>query len=115
VVLRKKKEGKRAGVSGRSRPAQRSSDAANPRRRLEQLRRRLDAVTEHIQVAEIRIHDIDQRFCEPDYFARTPAGEVRALEAERKELQSTLAALLGEWETIEREVAALERSLEDAV
>jgi hypothetical protein len=40
---------------------------------------------------------------------------VRALEVERKELLSTLAALMGEWETIERDVAALERSLEDAV
>jgi ATPase subunit of ABC transporter with duplicated ATPase domains len=114
VVLRKKKEGKRAGASGRSRPAQRSSDAANPRRGLEQLRRRLGPVTERIQAVEIRIHEIDQLFCEADYFARTPVGEVRALEVERRELQSTLAALMTEWETIEREVAALERALEEA-
>ena len=106
VVLRRKKEGK---------PARRSADTANPRRSLEQLRRRLEPVTERIQAAELRIHEIDQLFCEPDYFTRTPVDAVRALEAERKDLQGALADLLAEWEGIEQQIATVERGLEDAV
>jgi len=115
VVLSRKNESKRAGASSRSKPGQRSADGANPKRSLEKLRRRLEPVTERIQAAEIRIHEIDGRFCEPAYFARTPTDEVRALEAERKDLQAELADLMVEWEGIEQEVVALERLLEDVI
>jgi ATPase subunit of ABC transporter with duplicated ATPase domains len=115
VVLRQKKERKGAGASRRSKPAQRSADPANPQRSLDRLRRSLELVTERIQAAEIRMHEIDQLFCEPDYFTRTPADAVRVLEAERKDLQDALAELLVEWEGIEQEIATLEREREDAV
>jgi len=109
VVLRGKKEARRTKSASRS-----SEKATNPKRGLEKLRRRLDPITERIQAVELRIREIDQRFCEPEYFARAPAGEVRALEAERRALQDELASLMAEWEGIEHEVAALQRSLEGA-
>jgi ABC-type multidrug transport system ATPase subunit len=115
VVLRQKKARKEAGASRRPKPAQRSADRANPERSLARLRRSLEPVTERIQAAEDRMHEIDQLFCEPDYFTRTPADVVRVLEAERKDLEDALADLLVEWEGIEQEIATLEREREDAV
>ncbi len=112
VVLRARKESKRAGASSQSKSAQRSSKRENPRRSLERLRRRLETVTERVQATEVRVHRIDELFCGPAYFARTPTDEVRAREAERKGLQHELADLMAAWEDIEHEVAALEKSLE---
>ena len=114
VVLRARKERKRLESPLRSKPVERRPDAAIPRREVAKLRRRLAEVTDRIQAAEVRVQEIDGLFCEPDYFARTPADEVRAREAERKELATALADLMGEWENLEREVAALERLLDDA-
>jgi ATPase subunit of ABC transporter with duplicated ATPase domains len=114
VVLRAKKERRRAEGPVRSAPAERPPNAANPRREVAKLRRRLAEVTDRVQAAEVRVQEIDGLFCEPDYFARTPADEVRAREAERKELATALGRLMGEWENLEREVAALERLPDDA-
>ena len=109
VVLARKKESKRASVSPRS-PSPRSSDQASSKRMIEKRRRRLGEITERIQAAEIRVREIDRRFCEPDYFGRTPADEVRALEAERKARQDEIADLMVEWEQLETEIGAVERS-----
>jgi len=46
---------------------------------------------------------------EPDYFARTPVDDVRALEAERRDLQEELTDLMTEWEELESEIGKLER------
>ncbi len=114
VVLKARRDVKRPETPSRSKSAQPSSNRASPKRTLEKLRGRLETVTERIQAAEGRVHEIDGLFCEPDYFARTPAGEVRGREAERKSLQDELAGLMAEWEAIEHEVAGLERLRGDA-
>ena len=97
VVLRKKKEGKP--------PARRAARPPDPRRSVEQLRKRLDPVTERIEAAETRTREIDRLFCEADYFTRTPPAEVRALEGERKRLADEIAGLMAEWEAIEQAIA----------
>ena len=99
VVLRAKKERRQAPAATRSKPA-------SPQRTLAKIQKQLAAVTERIHAAETRVRDIEAVFCQPDYFARTPAGEVRAREAERQGLQSTLADLMAEWERLEQEVVA---------
>ena len=98
VVLRAKKERRQAPAATRSKPA--------PQRTLAKIQKLLAAVTERIHAAESRVREIEGVFCQPDYFARTPAGEVRAREAERQSLQSALADLMAEWERLEQEVAA---------
>jgi ATPase subunit of ABC transporter with duplicated ATPase domains len=113
VVLKAKKETKRAEQPP-SKPRQQSQRATNPKRALEQLRKRLGTVTERIQAAEVRVREIDELFCEPDYFARTPADEVRARQTERKDVQESLAELMAEWEDVEWEIAALEKRIEGA-
>ncbi|HSR15465.1 MAG TPA: ABC-F family ATP-binding cassette domain-containing protein, partial [Gemmatimonadales bacterium] len=108
VVLARKREGKRAEPVPAAKAAQRTG-GGNSKRSLEKLQRRLGAITDRIEAAEARVREIDQQFCGPDYFARTPVEETRALEAERHKLQEELAALLAEWETVEEEAVALER------
>jgi hypothetical protein len=83
-----------------------ASSGTNPAQQVH-VAKQLAAVTERIQAAEARVREIDDVFCQPEYYARTPAGDVRAREAERKALQATLAELLAEWERLEQEVAAL--------
>jgi ATPase subunit of ABC transporter with duplicated ATPase domains len=109
VVLRAKKDRKRTEPPAKPRATQRQ-DGANARKTLATLRRRLAEVTDRIQAAEARMAEIDARFCEPDYFATTPADEVRARQAERQGLQSELADLMAEWETIEAEIGAIDQS-----
>ncbi len=111
VVLARKREGKRAEAAPVPKPAPRAAGAGNSKRSLEKLQRRLGAITDRVEAAEARVREIDRQFCLPDYFARTPVEETRALEAERHRLQEELAALLAEWETVEEEAVALERSL----
>ncbi len=96
--------------STKSRPV--PSRKPNPKRELEKLRQRLPAVTEKIETAERRVQEIDELFCEPDFFVRTPSDEVAELEAERHALQGELEELLAEWEAIEHDVMAMEEALE---
>jgi prefoldin subunit 5 len=72
--------------------------------RKKQLLKRQDALTTSIQEAEARVTQIDEVFCEPAYFERTSADEVKILEAERTSLQGEVADLTSEWESVEEEI-----------
>ncbi len=115
VVLRAHRGTQRTGKPAPSKPVRRSPDGASPTRALATLRRRLDTTTARIHAAEVRVREIDGLCCEPDYFARTPADEVRARQAERADLQRALADLMAEWEDIEHAVAAMEKRLKHGV
>lgn len=104
-MLKARTERKRASASPGPKPAQRR---AGPPRTLAKLRRELGTITQRIQSAEARVREIEGLFCEPDYFTRTPADEVRAREAERKALHEEIAELMPTWEGLEHDVAALE-------
>jgi hypothetical protein len=43
-------------------------------------------------------------FCEPAYYERTAAKDVKALETERSSLQADVAALTAKWERAEEEI-----------
>ncbi len=72
--------------------------------RKKQLLRRQEALTASIEEAETRMAEIDEVFCEPAYFERTSADEVKILETERTSLQSEVAELTSEWESTEEEI-----------
>jgi ATPase subunit of ABC transporter with duplicated ATPase domains len=102
VVLRARKERKRSAPA----PSPASAKGAGARRSRTALRQRLAEVTDRIQAAERRLSEIDARFSEADYFADTPADEVRARRAARETLERELASLMTEWELLEGEMGA---------
>jgi ATPase subunit of ABC transporter with duplicated ATPase domains len=71
------------------------------------LEKKRDELTEKIETAEERVHEINDLFCDPSYFDRTPHKEVRRLETEQKTLKVTASQLLEQWEGVEKEIDAL--------
>jgi ATPase subunit of ABC transporter with duplicated ATPase domains len=106
VVLRARKERKRAEEPAKTKPASRQQGGTNSQRAVAQLRTRLAEVTDRIQAAEARIAEIDGLFCQPDYFTRTPPNEVRARQGERSGLGREIGDLMVEWERLEVEIDA---------
>jgi energy-coupling factor transporter ATP-binding protein EcfA2 len=105
VVLRAKQERKRAEPAPKGRPAAQPG-GGDRKKELAKLRRRLAEVTDRIQAAEARLAEIDALFCRPDYFATTPAAEMRVRRAEREGLEAEIAALMAEWERLEGAIGA---------
>jgi ATPase subunit of ABC transporter with duplicated ATPase domains len=103
VVSEAKAQGGRERSNGKFRRAPHGDNGA----RLRQLKRRHEELTTRIDETETRMREIDALFCEPDYYDRTPAEEVRAMEEERARLRSREDELMGEWEEVEKELVAL--------
>ncbi len=78
------------------------------RNRLAALPGRRDKVLAAVDEAEARRKAIAAAYAEPDFFARTPADEVKRLEGEDRDLGRKIEAFLAEWEQIEKEIALLE-------
>ena len=66
-----------------------------------------DEVTAKLERAEARIHEINEKFCNPGFFDATPRNEVQRLEGEQKRLNEEIAALMARWEALEAELGAL--------
>jgi hypothetical protein len=64
-------------------------------------------LTETIDRAEARVHEINEIFCDPTYFDRTPAQQVRKLEQEQKALNLEIDTLMTEWEEAERKLTEI--------
>jgi ATPase subunit of ABC transporter with duplicated ATPase domains len=76
----------------------------NRHKQLPQLR---DAAVKAIETAEARKAAIHARWCEPGFYDRALASEVLALKAEEKDLGPRIAALISEWEALEKELEEL--------
>ena len=70
------------------------------------MREGLDTLMARIDTAEARVAEIDELFCQPGYYERTPPEDVRALEDERSLLKSEVADFTSEWERTEEELSA---------
>jgi len=71
------------------------------------LPKKRDAVLEEIGSVEARLAEINAAYCAPGFFERTPLDEVEGLQKERARLESELASLTEQWESLELEIAAL--------
>jgi ATPase subunit of ABC transporter with duplicated ATPase domains len=108
-------EAKKAKATGASGPAA-GGDAAGATlsweeqkkraNRLKQLPARRDEVVKSIEKAEARRAAIHAMWCEPGFYEKTSEGDVAKLEAEEKELDPKIEALMAEWEALEAELAA---------
>jgi ATPase subunit of ABC transporter with duplicated ATPase domains len=109
AVLRKKRETKRSekapdGPAAQSR--QRKPGNAGKRRR-KQLSEQLEQTTDAVATIEARLGVINDQFCDPSFFQKTPREEISALESEHSELNAQLSSRMQEWEGLERELAEL--------
>ena len=82
----------------------RSRISKGKRKRIQESR---DALIARIETAEARVREIDELFCQPNFYEYTPIGEVRALEDERSRLHGTVVDLMAEWERTEGEIGTL--------
>ena len=105
VVLkaRREKRKRKEKPAPKSRPRV-TTDEVEDIKQLEQQREKL---TRAIEVGESRIAEIDELFCEPEYFKRTSDSEVSSLEKERVRLHADIQGLLEEWEDVEKKLGEL--------
>ena len=85
-------------------------EPGDDRRRRQQhnrLKKRRDTLTDQIEKAEARVHSINELFCNPGFFDKTPEAEVRKLEREQKGLSEKVEAWMEEWEEVENELSEL--------
>ena len=54
-----------------------------------------------------RIAEIEQAFCQPGFFEKTPDAEVRGLQHEQAEMSMRVDDLTSRWERIETELEEL--------
>jgi len=80
-------------------------------KQLRQLTSQRDQVTARVEKLEARIHEINEVFCDPTFFERTPHAKVTKMEKEQKDLSGQVDALMGEWEGLEQQIEALEASM----
>ncbi|MEM9558463.1 MAG: ABC-F family ATP-binding cassette domain-containing protein [Acidobacteriota bacterium] len=83
-------------------------DTYKVKRQRDKLKKERDRLTAEIEKAEERVHAINEQFCNPGFFDKTPEKEVRKLEQEQKRLGETVDELMTAWETVESELAELE-------
>jgi ATPase subunit of ABC transporter with duplicated ATPase domains len=77
----------------------------NRKKQLPQLR---SEVMASIESAEARQRAIQALYCRPGFFEESPADRVQELKREEESLETRIAALMHEWETLEEEAARLE-------
>jgi len=108
AVLRMRREQKKKAAEKAAAPVE--LDPAEMRRRQQRqkdLKKKLDLVTSQVENAESRVHAINEMFCDPTFFDRTPREQIKKLEGEQKTLSTKVEELMAEWERIETEIAAL--------
>jgi len=98
----KKKEAAKK-VAGKPTPAQ--------EKHVKTLANRRDKLTAEIEKAEARVHAINEMFCNPGFFDKTGAAEVRKLETEQKTLNSRIDEAMAEWASLESELGELTPSI----
>ena len=105
VVLKKARAAKRKAKENTKPKSQ--SEQKQLRRQKARKTKRLEAITEELQSSEQRVNQINEQFCDPTFFDKTPHKEVAKLEKEQKALSAKIDQLMEEWEALEEEMAEL--------
>ena len=108
AVLRQRREQKKKAQAAKADGNGASSMDDKQRQKLQkELAKKRDDVTSQVEKAESRINAINELFCDPTFFDRTAANEVKKLENEQKTLSTRVEELMGEWEKIESQLSEL--------
>ncbi len=105
VVLKAKRDKRRAKAGARA--GRTPVDDQQLQKEQRKLARQRDQATAEIERAESRVGEINELFCNPGFFDKTPAPETRRLEAEQKNLAGRIEELMKEWETLEEQLNEL--------
>jgi len=108
AVLRMRREQKKKAAAAVPVAELDPAEARRRQQRQKELKKKLDLVTSQVENAESRVHAINEMFCDPTFFDRTPREQVKKLEGEQKTLSAKVEELMAEWERIETEMAALD-------
>ena len=107
VVLKAQREkSKKKGDTRRRSPDAREERGRKKRR--QQVESRIEEITREVENAESRVHEINEIFCDPTYFEKTPREEVQKLETEQKRLKGRMEERMEEWAELEEELGDLE-------
>lgn len=104
VVLKAKKEKKKASPVSEPTPPRKTNADRNRQRKLEARRKEIER---EIETTEKRVAEIDETFCRPDYYEETDPAEVRELQKERERAAAKAEKLMAEWESIEKDLETL--------
>ncbi len=114
AVLKKAKDARAADKSAGADTGASWEEQKKRRNRLKAVRDRREKVTREIDVAEARLKEIRDGYCEPGFFERTSADAVASIEREEKSLAGKVEALMLEWESVETELGELAALLGEA-
>jgi ABC-type multidrug transport system ATPase subunit len=70
------------------------------------LAQKRDRLAAEIEKAEARVHAINELFCNPGFFDKTPPKEISKLEGEQKQLSTKIDEWMAEWAKLEEELTA---------
>ncbi|MCM2270343.1 MAG: ATP-binding cassette domain-containing protein, partial [Thermoanaerobaculia bacterium] len=102
VLARARQEKRKASAARQAGPADAGADV----KRLRQLERERDRLAGEIERAERRVGEINELFCNPGFFDKTPPGEVKKLEGEQRALTARIDELMAGWTAVEEQLAA---------
>ena len=107
VLLKVRREKQKARAARGDAPADPEQERQRKRNR-HQLTQRRDRLTDQIEKAEARVHEINELFCDPTYFERNSPKQVKKVEQEQKDLTAKIEELMAEWEQVEGELTELD-------
>ena len=112
VVLKarqaKSKKGKDESKKANGRQKEQGGNGA-AKGNTKRIQERQEKLMARIEAAELRMAEIDEIFCAPNYYEQTPVAEVRELETERAELEREVGEFTAEWERTEEEMDVVEK------
>ncbi len=111
AVLRQARATKRK-TRNTSTSASKAQPSPSPGRQLKKVEASLAELTEKITTAEARIEALNEKFCEENYYKKTPAEEHSALEAEHRMLLEEVRVSMNDWESQEQEGDKLRQQIE---
>ena len=99
AILRQKKR-KGARRKAKSARSDRAADASRKR----ELTKERDRLAGEIEKGEERVNEINELFCDPTFFEKTPPKQVNKLEREQADLKTKVEEMITAWETVETEL-----------
>ena len=66
-------------------------------------------MTQELESVEGRVNDINEAFCDPQFFEKTSRQKVTKLEQEQRTLKARIDELMAQWQQIEDKLSELDR------